>query len=217
HDCDRALHAAHQHHQRIAAADLTNMKRVEQNRRDTHAFTIIELLIVMAIIIVLAGLVIATSGYVQEKSKRSRTEAEIAAMSAALESYKADNGIYPTDLQKTEAVDPLTVPVQPASSGYLYGELTGDKNFDGTPEPTNKTYLSFMPASLLRGNMSEPISASNPVSAIRDSYGDPYGYSTMKAADPNAPGGYNPTYDLWSAAGTEGATATDQLKWIKNW
>ena len=67
-----------------------------RSSRQRSAFTIIELLIVMAIIIVLAGLIIATSGYVQEKSKRSRTEAEIAAMSAALESYKADNGIYPT-------------------------------------------------------------------------------------------------------------------------
>ncbi len=62
-----------------------------------RAFTVIELLIVMSIIIVLAGLILATSGYVQKKGARSRAEAEIAAMSAALESYKADNGIYPTN------------------------------------------------------------------------------------------------------------------------
>ena len=62
-----------------------------------HAFTIIELLIVMTIILVLAGLILATAGYVQKKGARSRTEAEIAAISAALESYKADNGIYPSE------------------------------------------------------------------------------------------------------------------------
>ena len=67
----------------------------------TLAFTILELLIVIAIIIVLAGLILATSGYVQKKGARSRTEAEIAAISAALENYKADNGIYPTDPTKT--------------------------------------------------------------------------------------------------------------------
>ena len=70
------------------------------------AFTILELLIVISIIIVLAGLILATSGYVQKKGARSRTEAEIAAISAALENYKADNGIYPTDVSKTEMLDP---------------------------------------------------------------------------------------------------------------
>src|SRR3954467_5270992 len=59
------------------------------------AFTLIELLIVMAIIIVLAGLILATSSYVSKKGQRSRAEAEIAAISAALENYKADNGVYP--------------------------------------------------------------------------------------------------------------------------
>ena len=39
----------------------------------TSGFTILELLIVMSIIIVLAGLILATSGYVQKKGARSRT------------------------------------------------------------------------------------------------------------------------------------------------
>src|SRR6267143_1104160 len=65
--------------------------------RSAASFTIIELLVVIAIIIILAGLILSTVGYVQKKGARSRAEAEIAAMSAALESYKADNGIYPRD------------------------------------------------------------------------------------------------------------------------
>jgi prepilin-type N-terminal cleavage/methylation domain-containing protein len=80
--------------------------------RAEGAFTLIELLIVISIIVVLAGLVLATSGYVTTKGRRSRAEAEIAAISAALESYKADNGIYPqsamTDALKANAMgDPL--------------------------------------------------------------------------------------------------------------
>ncbi len=63
--------------------------------RDGAAFTVVELLVVMSIILVLAGLILATSSYVHNKGARSRAEAEIAAMSAALENYKADNGIYP--------------------------------------------------------------------------------------------------------------------------
>src|SRR5205823_14668685 len=69
------------------------------------AFTILELLVVIAIIIALAGLVLATVGYVQKKGARSRAEAEIAAISAALESYKADNGIYP-NTTNTNNLDP---------------------------------------------------------------------------------------------------------------
>jgi type II secretory pathway pseudopilin PulG len=56
-----------------------------------------ELLIVIAIIAVLGGLILAAAGYVQKNGKRSRAEAEIAAMTAALENYKADNGAYPSD------------------------------------------------------------------------------------------------------------------------
>ena len=68
--------------------------------RDEGAFTVVELLVVMSIILVLAGLILATSSYVHNKGARSRAEAEIAAMSAALENYKADNGIYPAQLDR---------------------------------------------------------------------------------------------------------------------
>src|SRR5438552_4310089 len=63
--------------------------------RAESAATIIELLLVIIIILILAGLILSISSYVQNKGKRARAETEIAAMSAALESYKADNGIYP--------------------------------------------------------------------------------------------------------------------------
>src|ERR1043166_659964 len=97
------------------------------------AFTLIELLIVIAIIIVLAGLTIATMGYVQNKGARSRAEAEIAAMSAALESYKADNGVYPTDAAKTENVDPTASPVPTSASLFLYEKLSGDTTHNRQP------------------------------------------------------------------------------------
>ena len=62
-----------------------------------RAFTLIELIVVTAVIIILTGLVLSTVGYVRKKGARSRAETEIAAMSAACESYKADNGVYPTN------------------------------------------------------------------------------------------------------------------------
>ena len=65
------------------------------DERRYNAFTLIELILVVGIIIVLAGLVLSTVGYARKKGARARAETEIAAMSAACENYKADNGVYP--------------------------------------------------------------------------------------------------------------------------
>jgi len=178
-------------------------------QRTSRAFTLIELLIVMAIIIVLAGLILATVSYVQKKGQRSRTEAEIAALSAALENYKADNGAYPRDQATTDSLDVSTTAIANynAANLKLYEYLSGDTNHDRTPE--TKTYFAFKP------NQLSPIDQSQAVTAIRDPFGNPYGYSTIKAANPAATSGYNPTFDLWSIA--DGAAGSDQSKWIKNW
>ncbi|HEY2124035.1 MAG TPA: hypothetical protein VGG94_01120 [Chthoniobacterales bacterium] len=195
----------------------------------TAAFTIIELLVVISIIIVLAGLILGTSGYVQKKGARSRAEAEIAALSAACESYKADNGLYPRDNPGNNYTDSLDarsdgsvgVTYQHASQ-YLYGQLNGDLNFDGQTDANARSYFNFKPQMLGRGNNSLPPSGSNPVNYIRDPFGNSYGYSTAYQADiaagTNPPRrGYNPTFDLWSTAGTTTASAADQAQWIKNW
>jgi type II secretory pathway pseudopilin PulG len=198
----------------VAAVSAAKNKGLRQRR--LKAFTILELLVVISIIIALAGLILATVGYVQKKGARSRAEAEIAGLSAALESYKADNGIYPTDATATEQVNPTTSPVPSTASLYLYKQLSGDVNATMQPPPAgSKSYFAFKPQ-MLAG----PKDANGSLTAVtnlRDPFGNPYGYSTMKAADPNSPAGFNPTYDLWSTAGTIKATATEQAQWIKNW
>src|SRR5438093_3817662 len=85
--------------------DLT--RRSHSSFSPKSAFTLIELIVVTTVIIILTGLVLSTVGYVQKKGARARAEAEIAAMSAALESYKADNGIYPRD-SNTDALTAVT-------------------------------------------------------------------------------------------------------------
>jgi general secretion pathway protein G len=175
-----------------------------------RAFTIIELLVVIAVIIIFAGLILSTVGYVQKKGARSRAEAEIAAMSAALESYKADNGIYPRDATKTDALDP-TVSINftnyAAASLYLYEQLSGDTNANRQPSTNAKTYFVFKPSQV------SPSDQTQNVTAIRDPFGNSYGYSTAKAAGQSY--GNNPTFDLWSTAGLTSGGESPQ--WIKNW
>ncbi|HZR79227.1 MAG TPA: type II secretion system protein [Chthoniobacterales bacterium] len=185
------------------------------------AFTLIELLVVIAVIIILAGLILSTVGYVQKKGARSRAEAEIAAISAALESYKADNGIYPRDSQ-SDSLDARTnlYPYGADAARYelasqtLYVALTGDTNRNRQIDPgeTGKTYFSFKP------NMLSPTDGTATVTGIRDPFGYSYGYSTAFQSDPTK--GYNPTFDLWSTSGRKEQTDTDQsyvARWTKNW
>ncbi len=193
----------------VCAKRLTN--------RFNCAFTLIELIVVITVIIILTGLVLSTVGYAQKKGARARAETEIAAMSAACESYKADNGVYPRDNPTPGYTDALDAqqngdPTQSAyqnASLYLFTQLSG-LNQNQTPITGARSYFSFKPQMLstdTNGN----------VTAIKDPVGNSYGYSTANQSD--ATKGYNPTFDLWSTAGltTSPPTAAITQQWIKNW
>ena len=87
-----------------------------------RGFTLIELLVVIAIIAILAALLLNTAGYIQKKGAKARTEAEIAALSAALESYKADNGDYPVGTATSANSAILYTNLSP-TSGKVYFEF----------------------------------------------------------------------------------------------
>ncbi len=65
--------------------------------RPAHAFTLVELLVVISIIATLAGLVVGLAPTVGERMRESRIRAELAELQFAIESYKAKFGIYPPD------------------------------------------------------------------------------------------------------------------------
>jgi type II secretory pathway pseudopilin PulG len=180
----------------VCVKRLTNQFGTRRGERRYTAFTLIELIVVIAVIIILVGLVLSTVGYVQKKAARARAETEIAAMSAALESYKSDNGIYPPNAVATGA-------------HALYQGLSGDGNnaiggttaSTGTPGSSGKSYMTLKP------NMLSP----NPPDAtvrVIDPFHNDYNYL--------APGTKNTaTFDLWSIANAN--PTTDPNQWIKNW
>jgi type II secretory pathway pseudopilin PulG len=192
------------------------------SKRPYNAFTLIELILVVGIIMVLAGLVLTTVGYARKKGARARAETEIAAMSAACENYKADNAVYPRDNPTpgyTDALDARqngdpTQSIYTNASLYLFTQLSG-LNQNQTPITGARSYFSFKPQML-------SIDTNGNVIAIKDPVGNSYGYSTIQAATADTTKGYNPTFDLWSTAGlttnppgTPPDTITPQ--WIKNW
>jgi len=184
--------------------------------RSEASFTVIELLLVIAIIIILAGLILSTAGYMRKKGARARAEAEIAALSAALESYKADNGIYPRDTTNstTDNLD-ARASGNPANyqtaSLFLYDSLFGSVTSGSrTAGSGSKSYFVFKP------NMLGPSDQTQNVQYIRDPFGNSYGYSTAYQKNPAT--GFNPTFDLWSTSGIiSAANPADQTQWIKNW
>ena len=88
-----------------------------------RAFTLIELLIVVAIIAILAAIAIPNFLEAQTRSKVSRARADMRTIVTALEAYAVDNRTYPPnpDVSTGFNVTPLqlTTPIAYLSSRYI--------------------------------------------------------------------------------------------------
>ena len=98
----------------------TFSKRSIEQAAGRRAFTLIELLAVIAIIGVLASLTVGVTALVSRKSKEARTRAELAKIELAIRNYHSKFGFYPPDNLR----DPYTLAVDPEVN-QLYYELTG--------------------------------------------------------------------------------------------
>jgi prepilin-type N-terminal cleavage/methylation domain-containing protein len=189
------------------------------------SFTLVELLTVMAIIAILAALTIAAYTGVAKNSMRSRTHTEIEALSAALESYKADNGGYPSPATPsfTTANDyamnmPSTVGgPYISSSQLLYQSLTGQTNYGDVPPAAAsgvKVYFTFKKAQL--GN--DKTGAGAPI-YIEDPFGNSYGYfsGVISGSTTNAPNNGAGLFDLWSTGGATTTGNTSTNTYITDW
>ncbi len=173
--------------------------------RGNDAFTLIELLAVMAIILVLAGLILNIAGSANYNSAKARATSEVKAIENALESYKSDNGAYPPDpfapTDTTQAPSGLLDPqvhFDPLNTKYIYNseylyqvlsgfqpKVTGMTLAQPTTSVMTKAYMTFVPQQLHiapDAPTGTAVSPSSPMMYIVDPFGFSYGYSTFYAA-----------------------------------
>ena len=171
-----------------------------------RSFTLIELMAVIAIIGILAGLVLGGAGAVRQRAARGQAKAEIAAIEAGLARYQMDCAAYPVPSNGISISDNSyeATPSSYTSAGQtLFTNLWGASNY-ATTTGGGKQYLNVKPSMVNTSG----------VNYFIDPWGYAYGYYWSGTNSVN--GGAVP--DVWSTGGQTGTgTATIRAKWITSW
>ena len=170
--------------------------------REQSAFTLIELLAVITIIGILAGLTLGAAGAVRRHGATSTAKAEVAALQAACDRYYADCNAYPTTNSMPDPSSTLPADVNPSTSAnystagkVLFNSLFGTNQYN--LPPSTKRYFEPKPAMVS--------SATNANPYFIDPWGNAYGYNSNGT---NAP-------LIWSTANQTTSAGTN--KWITSW
>jgi prepilin-type N-terminal cleavage/methylation domain-containing protein len=178
---------------------LRSSARFTETERSRAAFTLIELLAVITVIGILAGLTLGAAGAVRRHGATSTAKAEVAALQAACDRYYADYNSYPTT---TNSMPDPSSGYSPSASTYttagqvLFTNLFGGNQYNVAPSA--KRYFEPKPSMVNSTNTANPY--------LIDPWGYAYGYNSDGT---NAP-------LIWSTAGqTTGGANTN--KWITSW
>lgn len=113
-------------------------------RKHEEGFTLIEIMVVIIILGMLAGLVLPRILGQEEKAKIETTKVQIRSLEGALDAFKLDNGFYPETEQGLEALikKPETgrIPLKWREGGYL-------KPARIPKDPWGKDYVYLSPGS----------------------------------------------------------------------
>lgn len=167
------------------------MNRAHQHR--CGGFTLIEMITVITIILILAGLTVAGMGFVNHKRDNAKAKVEIELLSKGLEQYKADYGQYPPLAEDNPTNSDITEELYTA---LFHDGWDSQTNGDGSVD----IYLPELDPRNSRQTLVQSTTSNVPPAdlKIRDPWRRPYRYRKGLAAQ-------NPDFDLWSV-GKDGET-----------
>jgi prepilin-type N-terminal cleavage/methylation domain-containing protein len=113
-------------------------------RRLSAAFTLIELLIVVAIIAILAAIAVPNFLEAQTRAKVSRAKADMRTITTALESYAVDYNKYPFNFPPYNTLPPeFTTPVSYITTNKLVDPFSDKERVSSLPDPELARYYTY--------------------------------------------------------------------------
>lgn len=177
-------------------------------RSGKPAFTLIELMAVITIIVILAALVVTGMGFVTDRQAKEKARVQIALLSKGIDDYKLDIGVLPGDVDNTPiAGTGVSEQLYTALfyEGYDYNKqgnpTTWTKKVGSVDVPkATRIYISDLDPTSTKQGWVTSVSTVPATTKILDPWGNEYRYRKGTYAQ-------NADFDLWST-GKDGLTET---------
>lgn len=180
------------------------MLRTSLLPRPRRGFTLVELLVVIAVIIILAAISFTAVGVLSRQGNRKKAETQFQLLASGLDLYRAEAGAYP---QHTGTPEDGSKVVYQALSGNGDDQLGGSTPPSANPRRQDLLREPYVPELLPGSDGKQKWLSSTYPFQIVDPWNERWNYLSGNPGNQD-----NAGYDLWSRAGA----GLDSQKWIGN-